>query len=145
MPPTEDFASAALRHARDAAHLSVPGIDASLDQAWHLAGFAHECARKACVRDGWVPKLLGHDFAGSTEQVIELAVALDPRASRFPISDWLRRYPSVATWTPEHRYDRTGESLTRDVEALVRSARDAVDDAIIALFLDGELAPESLR
>ncbi len=49
---SSDFVSAALRHTRDAEHLVAHGEHASRDQAWHLAGFAHECARKSLIREG---------------------------------------------------------------------------------------------
>ena len=147
--PDSDFASAALRHVRDAEHLLSNVGYTSRDQAWHLAGFAHECGRKACIAAGWVPKLLGHDFSTASEEVIDLAVALDPRAGRFPVRSWVARYPAVAAWRPDHRYERTGTvdegRLGRDVAALVTQGRAAVDACILALFLDGSLAVESLR
>src|SRR5713101_3629022 len=105
-----DFASAALRHIRDAEHLLAEGAHASRDQAWHLAGFAHECARKACIGEGWVPRLLGHDFSGAGERVVEIAIALDPRAGRFPVGRWGVRYPAITPWRAGHRYERTGSS-----------------------------------
>lgn len=145
---TPDFASAALRHLCDAEHLLDHASYQSRDQAWHLAGFAHECARKALLREGWVPRQLGHDFNAAVEVVVEVAVALDPRSSRFPIADWSRRYPAIATWNPEHRYDRTGvvdQPPRRPVSDLVGQARAAVDACLVALFLDGTLAIESLR
>ena len=100
-----DFASAALRHIRDAEHLAEPGVHSSRDQAWHLAGFAHECARKAFIYEGWIPKMLGHEFDRAGERVVQIAIALDPRAGRFPVAAWARRYPAIAHWRPEHRYE----------------------------------------
>jgi hypothetical protein len=79
---------------------------------------------------------------------MELAVALDSRAGRFPVNDWAKRYPAIAQWRPVHRYDRTGASESdgdRRVEDLVAQGREAVDSCIVALFLDGTLALESLR
>jgi hypothetical protein len=143
-----DFASAALRHIRDAEHLVEQGEHASPDQAWHLAGFAHECARKALVREGWIPKMLGHDFDDAIEQVVDLAVALDPRAGRFPVGDWARRYPAIRHWRPDHRYERTGAldgNPARIVEDLISQGRSAVDACVVALFLDGALEVGSLR
>ena len=145
----EDFASAALRHIRDAEHLLAPNEPhRSPDQAWHLAGFAHECARKACLKNGWVPKLLGHGFSASSEEVVELAIALDPRAGRFPVRDWAARHPAVANWRPDHRYERTGTTAGepgRQLGALVVQARQAVDSCVLALLIDGSLDRESLR
>lgn len=138
-----DFASAALRHIRDAEDL----LDSSVDQAWHLAGFAHECARKACLREGWIPKLLGHDFSEAGEQVVEVGISLDPRASRFPLRDWASRYSVIASWRPDHRYERTGtvRASERNVEALVEQGRTATNACIVALFLDGAIGVESLQ
>ncbi len=123
----------------------------SLDQAWHLAGFAHECARKAFIhtpRNSWVSKMLGHDFDSSGDLVMGVAVALDPRAGRFPVSEWAKRYPAIAAWHPNQRYDRTGAVQRvshRRVAELVMQAREAVDACIVALFMDGALAIESVR
>lgn len=144
-PHAEDFVSAALRHARDAEHLLSPSPGSSPDQAWHLAGFAHECARKACLADGWVAKVLGHDFDAASETTLELATALDPRVSRYPIRNWRVQYPRIAEWSPNHRYERTG-SRPDDVPTreLVKQARTAVDTMVVALFLDGRLEPASL-
>lgn len=142
-----DFASASLRHIRDAEHLLAAGANTSRDQAWHLAGFAHECARKACLDSGWVPKLLGHGFSDADEQVVEVAISLDPRAGRFPVRGWADRHPAIRSWRPEHRYERTGaldNAPDRNVEALVAQGRVSVDACIVALFLDGSLAIESL-
>ena len=146
--PGSDHASAALRHMRDAEHLIADETYASRDQVWHLAGFAHECARKACVQEGWLPKLLGHDFSSASDAVIEFAIALDPRASRLPVRQWASRYPAVAAWRPDHRYERTGtaeKDKNRNIEHLVKQGREAVDACIVALFLDGSLAMESIR
>lgn len=145
---SSDFVSAALRHTRDAEHLVTPGEHGSRDQAWHLAGFAHECARKSLIRESWVPKLLGHDFAGADERVVEIAIALDPRSGRLPVRDWAARYPAIRRWRPDHRYDRTGDSERdhqRLVDDLVAQARDAVDSCVVALLVEGRLDIESLR
>ncbi|MBK8260828.1 MAG: hypothetical protein IPK80_05755 [Nannocystis sp.] len=140
----QDFASAAMRHIRDAEAL----LQSSRDQAWHLAGFAHECARKACIEDGWVPKVLGHDFSNASDRVVDFAIALDARVGRFPVRAWTSRAPIVAVWHPNHRYERTGTAAHkagRDVDELVSQGREAVDECILALFLNGALKEESLR
>src|SRR5579872_5716847 len=142
-----DFASAALRHIRDAEHMLTGGANTSRDQAWHLAGFAHECARKACISEGWIPRLLGHDFSAANEQVVEVAISLDPRAGRLPLRAWATRFPAISSWRVEHRYDRTGaadRAADRDLDGLVRQGRAAVDACILALFLDGSLEMESI-
>lgn len=143
-----DFASAALRHIRDAEHLMANEVHVSRDQAWHLAGFAHECARKACIRDGWVPKLLGHDFSGVSNEVVEFAIALDSRASRVLVRHWRSRYPAIIAWSPEHRYERTGtldKTNNRNLEDLVKQGREAVDACVVAIFLDGSLDMEPIQ
>src|SRR5262249_23499226 len=117
------------------------------DQAWHLAGFAHECARKACIDSGWIPKLLGHEFSDANEQLVEIAIALDPHAGRFPVRQWIKCYPAIIAWRVEHRYERTGASggaEDRYLADLVTQGRDAVDSCILALFLDGSLERESI-
>lgn len=147
-PPisTEDFVSSALRHARDAEHLLEPSPSSSPDQAWHLAGFAHECARKACLVDGWVARVLGHDFDAAAETVLELAAALDPRVSRYPIRDWRTRYPRISQWSPNHRYERTGSHPDNpQTRELVAQSRAAVDTMIMALYLDGRIEHASLE
>ena len=95
---SSDFASAALRHVRDAEHLVSPGAHSSRDQAWHLAGFAHECVRKSYLAGGWIPKMLGHDFSSAGEQVVEIALALDPRAARFSVRGWAAQHPAITAW-----------------------------------------------
>jgi hypothetical protein len=142
----EDFVSSALRHARDAEHLLEPGAHISPDQAWHLAGFAHECARKTCLATSWVAKVLGHDFDNAGETILEIAAALDPRVSRYPVRDWRTRYPRIPEWSPNHRYERTGSRpASPSVRELVTQARAAVDTMVMALYLDGRVSPESLQ
>jgi hypothetical protein len=132
----EHFSSAARRHIDDAERL----LDLSEDQAWHLAGFAHECARKACVEGSWVAKVLSHDFTNATEHVVAIAEALEPRRTRLPVARWTEAYPSVANWRPEVRYEKTGTAVRekRDVAALVREGRAAVEAAAVARFFMGE-------
>ncbi len=92
--------------------------------------------------------MLGHDFAGADEQVVELAIALDPRSGRLPARDWAARSPAIRRWLPDHRYDRTGDSdrdPQRLVEDLVTQAREAVDACVTALLVEGRLDIESLR
>jgi hypothetical protein len=145
--PVPDFASAAVRHLRDAEHLLDNPLHSCRDQAWHLAGFAHECARKACIAAGWVPKLLGHDFGDSSEEVVAIAIALDPRSGRFPVREWATRYPAVQAWRAEHRYERTGtaDGVGRPIEDLVAQGRKAVEGCLVALFLDGSLDMKSME
>ena len=79
---------------------------------------------------------------------MEAAIALDPRAGRFPVRDWAVRYPAVVKWRPDHRYERTGTVLSepdRSVSDLVAQGRQAVNACVVALCLDGSLATESVR
>ncbi len=141
MLPCEDFISAAVRHVRDAELLLAKQ---SRDQAWHLAGFSHECARKAYLEGSWVAKTLGHDFTLGSELVLEVAEALDPRVSRYPVTNWVGQHPEIRDWLPKHRYERSGSSKDRPVEALVSSARHAVDECMVSLLLDARLDMESV-
>jgi hypothetical protein len=143
-----DFVSAALRHIRDAEHLAASGEHTSLDQAWHLAGFAHECARKSLIRAGWVPRILGHDFTKADEHIVDIAIALEPSSGRLPLPAWAARFPAVGRWRPDHRYERTGAvaaAQDRDIGALVSQAREGVDHSVAALFIEGTIQIESVR
>ncbi len=132
--------SAALRHARDAEHLADPGNRRrSPDQAYHLAGFGPECARKATLASRRFDKAIGHRLDGAIDSVIDVAVALDPWALRYEPLDWHARYPNLAQWDPASRYERTGSRNERQVEAVVADARQAVDTMFTALWADGRL------
>lgn len=136
-----DLLSAAMRHARDADHLAGQHADASLDQAWHLAGFGPECARKACLTEDWADKALGHDFDESGEALLEWVVALDPHAWRYRLSGWRDELPGLAAWRPDHRYERTGTVIEaqRDVSGLVSAAMTRVTRVAAELWADGRL------
>lgn len=141
----QDFLSAALRHTRDAERMQSDADTLSLDQAWHLAGVAIECARKAGIQSEWFWKLLGHSFSTTAEEIVDLAIALDPAASRRPLRAWSITYPSVRDWSPEHRYERTGTRLARSVDQLVQQSRKACSSISVALILDGTMNAEALR
>lgn len=107
----ESLCSAALRHVRDARSLLMePG--ASPDQAWHLAGFGPECARKACVEDSAVHKIIGHDVHDT--ELISWAMDLDPRLPRPAPAP-----APTGAWRPEHRYECTGTRKLAAVSTLV--------------------------
>jgi hypothetical protein len=129
--------SAALRHVRDAAHLVSQGPQASPDQAYHLAGFGPECARKATFLDRWLDKALGHDFTDSGEEVLDFATALDPVALRYQPLGFKARYPALASWDPGVRYEKTGTRKAQEVTQACEEARAAVDAIVIGLWLDG--------
>lgn len=142
-PSASGFLSAALRHIRDAEHLadaSNPGR--SLDQAYHLAGFGPECARKATLSSRVFDKSLGHDFGLSSNQVLDFATAVEPFAHCYSPYDWNRLYPALSRWSEGSRYKRTGTCQESEVKALVSDARRAVDRVFFLLWADGRLAQE---
>jgi len=134
-----ELVSAALRHVRDAEHLASAGPDASPDQAYHLAGFGPECARKAALAERWLDLAIGHGFSEVGEDVLELAVALDPRAARYNPGAFAKIYPALGTWDVSCRYRKTGSHKLPDVQAICRQARAAVDAIVVNLWLDGQL------
>jgi hypothetical protein len=134
--PAMGLVSAALRHVRDAERLLQAGEAASPDQAFHLAGFGPECARKAALSARWFDQALGHDFGDIGERVLELAAALDPVAHRYAVADYPSRFPALAKWNVSCRYHRTGEHAA-EAAALVAEARKCVDEIVLALWMDG--------
>lgn len=132
--------SAALRHARDAELLlETTHGRASPDQAFHLAGFGPECARKATLTVDWFDKVLGHRMDPKAEDLLATALALDPIAARYDTRHWSARHPALARWTERARYERTGTRLRAEAEDLVRVAREIVDGLTVALWTDGRL------
>ncbi len=132
--------SAARRHVADAERL----LQESPDQAWHLAGFGPECARKAGLFDGGlaarvVDQRLGHDFGPFADQVLDWVSRLDRHAHRYQLDGWTAQYPVLGSWSPNHRYDATGTVTTRDVNGLVATARQLVDRVSAELWMDGLL------
>lgn len=132
--------SAALRHVRDAEHLldSHDGY-ASPDQTYHLAGFGPECARKAALSVDWFDKAIGHRYDREAERALEVAIALDPRATRYRLDGWARRYPCLGEWTELTRYESTGVRDVDAARAIIIEARSCVDELVMALWLDGRL------
>ena len=142
-PDRQARLSAALRHMRDAEHLADSSLGPiSLDQAYHLAGFAPECARKAALSSSGFDRALGHGGDGS-ETALGIALALDARAHRYELADWGARYVALALWsTRSPRYDATGTYRESDVVPLLREAREVVDRISFALWADGRV-PEA--
>lgn len=134
-----DLISAALRHVRDAEDL----LSHSPDQAFHLAGFGPECARKATLMSDWFDKAIGHGMSGSVDQLLEVASSLDSDASRYRISGWADRYNALKKWTEQARYERTGTRSREVARGLLDEAREIVEDLTLALWADG-LLPEGL-
>ena len=139
-PKAVDLVSAALRHVRDAEHLLDAGPDASVDQAYHLAAFGPECARKAALSLRWPDKEIGHGAAALAEDLVELVVALDPIAHRYDPLSYRARCPELSRWRVDCRYNRTRTCERPQAEALCREARDAVDRTVAALWADGRVA-----
>ena len=136
--------SAAIRHLRDAEHLAAAGPHLSLDQAYHLAGFGPECARKAALAATWANQPLGHDLGDDAETVLELAFALDPSAWRYALRGWGAEYPALARWTPECRYKATKTYDRVMVEPVLREASLAMTEIMAALWADGRVSLEAL-
>jgi hypothetical protein len=139
------FLSAALRHVRDAEYLQLKSANTSVDQAWHLAGLGIECARKAGVEINWFWKLVGHSFSDQAEAIVDLAIALDPAASRLPIANWRTDYPTIKLWSSEHRYDKSGTHQPAAVLQLVVESRLACRKMSLALLLDGTVNSEAFN
>lgn len=140
---TIQLISAALRHLGDAEHLAGAGANQSLDQAFHLAGFAPECARKACLTEAWLDKAIGHDLSTLSDELLEFALSLDAHAQRYQPMAWATRYPALAKWNPESRYKKSGSYLKANVDALLAAAKEATTDLLVLHFADGNLDPLS--
>jgi len=133
-----DLLSAALRHCRDAEHLlGSSHTSSSPDQAFHLAGFGPECARKAVLSRGTFDKALGHALA--PEAALGGALALDPAAHRYRITRWEMRHPALANWTEQARYEKTGQRDAAEASSTVSAARAIFDDIVLALWADGRI------
>jgi len=142
-----DLVSAALRHVRDAEWLGDPvNPRGSPDQAWHLAGYGPECARKATLRTRDFDKSIGHRLQRGSEDVLDIATALDPLALRYEPVDWAGRFPALAEWRETVRYDRTGSFARKPFSAaeLVGQARQAVDAVVTACWADGRFPDQEL-
>lgn len=142
-----DLASAALRHVRDAEWLAAPtNPQRSLDQSWHLVGYGPECARKAILGIRIFDKSLGHRLDQASEDVLGMAVALDPFALRYDPGDWPRRFPALIRWQEVVRYDRTGTVVQQGIELdrALAQAREAVDGVVFSLWADGRFPDRAL-
>ena len=136
---THKSVSAALRHIRDAEHLLTSEEHQSLDQAYHLAGFGPECARKACLQERWADKALGHrDAESEAKLVLDVLLSIDLHAHRYRVVGW-ESYEELQQWGPESRYEASGTYAERRVRKLVDECRAIVDPIAIALWADGLL------
>lgn len=138
-PRQRSLLSAAGRHVRDAERL-LQGRDASPDQAWHLAGFGPECARKACLEEAVLDHALGHELGPAGETLLEWWIPLDPLAWRYHLAGWAQDEPHFAEWRPAHRYEASGTRHGDPVRELVASARRRVNGVLADLWSDGRLA-----
>lgn len=148
MSVRDDLLSAALRHARDAEHLLATGPDQSLDQAEHLAGFAPECARKACLSETWGNQALGHELSNQGDAILDVLVSLDVFANRYGLDGWGSRFPAMEGWRVHVRYRATAVGALRTtVEAralrVVTEARQVTDELALALYTDGFVTAEA--
>lgn len=145
-PHAADHLSAALRHVRDAEHLLPPPESddyASPDQAYHLAAFGPECARKAVIATDWLDKLLGHGHGTQLEPLLEFAAAIDHHAHHYARADSDITTSAFAAWNIDCRYKRSGTFDRTTTEPLVRAARRFVDDITLFLWADGRLAEKT--
>lgn len=145
-PVDRELLSATLPHLRDAEHLAdAQGSHLSLDQAYHLAGFAPECARKAALAAPWLNKPLGHELGDDCEAILSLALALDPAAARYELQNWEQRYPALADWKPTCRYDKTSTYDATKVKPLLDECWQVVIEIMAALWADGRLSLGELQ
>jgi len=136
--------SAALRHIRDAEHLLSCPSGSSEDQAYHLAGFAPECARKACLAQDWLNRVLGHDLKSTSDDVLNVALSLDIQAHRYGLQGLAQRFPELSGWSPQARYRKTGTTPSNLASRVVSQARQVTDELITELWLNGCVSEEVL-
>jgi hypothetical protein len=142
----DQLASAALRHANDACVLAGVDQDPALseedaqhrspDQAWHLCGFAIECAEKACIADVAWHHTLGHLDATSNLSPVGWLNSIDPTVHRA-----LRPRPTeLDNWNVSCRYDLTGTIQAEAATAAAQAARGFTLDTLCGLILAGRLS-----
>jgi hypothetical protein len=144
----DELLSAALRHARDAEHLLDASDNQSVDQAYHLSGFAAECARKACLADPWGNKAIGHDLGSNSDTVLATLLSQDVFAARYDLEGWEGRFPGLSRWNVGSRYRPTAHGSARlqavvDAQTVVQEARSIVDRLALALYADGAVTAEA--
>lgn len=138
MTPREQLASASMRHLEDALHLGAWGPNRSLDQAWHLAGFAAECAWKASVSTPRYHRIVGHGFYD--HDLLAFIQSLEPlleRGAQVPPS-------FLDSWNPNHRYEATGTRLEAQVVPFVDATGRFSLDLLERLWVMGLLGGESI-
>ena len=120
------FFSAALRHLRDAETLLHEGPRQSPDQAYHLVGFAVECAKKGALSVDWADKAMGHSLDLVDPWLEDLILSIDAHTRRAPHSRTLDLNGKLSQWLPTVRYDETGRHKAKEVEGAVGEAQAAV-------------------
>lgn len=113
-------------------------------QAFHLAGFGPECARKAALTvpeasQTAMDKAIGHGFHDVAELALAIACDLDPLASRYELKDWQTRFPALLRWTEQSRYEASDQRTHRVAQATVADASMVVTEVVAALWADGRL------
>ncbi len=139
----QGFLESALRHARDARAL----LATSHHQAFHLAGFAPECARKAVPGLAAFGKPLGHEVARD-DALETLFAALDALGHRYDweaLLRWKTTYPTLGTWNPDVRYKADRAVTTSDANNIVDEAEKATLVVLTALWADGVLPEGALK
>jgi hypothetical protein len=131
--------SASLRHQEDAEYL----LAGSPDQSWHLAGYAVECIRKACLSVDTYRKVLSHELGEDADELLEILLALDAHSSRLHLQGWCEDGSTLAKWRATHRYDSRNEHAA-DATALVRETGLLHDRTMTALWLAEPFDLESL-
>lgn len=102
---TDDMASAAWRHL----HAAKALIADWPDEAWYIAGYGPECARKASLTDERLWRLMGHEAGDAA--LLGWLLSLDARAVQVP--------ETATGWRPDVRYARTNTRTLAQAEAMV--------------------------
>jgi hypothetical protein len=134
-----DLISASLRHQVDAESL----LGSSPDQAWHLAGFATGCIRKACLTIEPFRKALAHEQGKDADALLDVVLALDARATRVQTVGWAPHGSKLAIWRETHRYDRTGKHAA-EAAALVSETAALHGRTLASLWLLEAFDPSRL-
>jgi hypothetical protein len=136
----QGFASAALRHVRDARFL-LDGCEdySSPDQAWHLAGFGPECIRKACLASRDWDKVLGHDLGAESDAVLRLLIGIEPGVTRYRIESIVNASMSLSEWEPGCRYKKSGSHDEALAKTLTEECEAFVHRVACELWMDGVL------
>jgi hypothetical protein len=144
LPPKRvALASAALRHVEDAKALA----SSSPVQAFYLAGYGPECARKAAltfaseIEADALDKAVGHGFRKDAETALALACTLDPLATRYMLHDWKTRLPVLTEWSEQCRYVQSDQIGKKQASKLLDVASRLVEEVVTALWADGRLPP----